>query len=223
MLAFSAVIGLAIFRSLNLAGEPPLTETAGLRDTVEEQKINNQVVFNQLGQLNKRILALESELRTVKSSNVNLRLKVSQLTEIGGLTTASIAPRSQILNGPKSTRAQNTALSTRRPNGLATRVGLHLATFRNPATLARGWSSLQSLESGILGNLRPFARPARSSNGGTLYKLIAGPIASVHEATLRCARLKTNKRFCEVAEDLGSPIAQTLPQPSLPKLRAGKP
>ena len=41
MLAFSAVIGLAIFRSLDLSGGATPVETAGQRDHAEEQKINN--------------------------------------------------------------------------------------------------------------------------------------------------------------------------------------
>ncbi|MCP5076169.1 MAG: SPOR domain-containing protein [Rhodobacteraceae bacterium] len=223
MLAFSAVIGLAIFRSLNLSAEAPLTDSAGLRDTVEEQKINNRVVHSQIGQLNKRVFALESELRAVRSANVSLKQTVQQLAVGRELTTASINPQSRKTAGPKSTRSQNNALSSSDLRGLDSGVGLHLATFRDPTTLSKGWSSLQSLEKGLLNGLSPFAKPVRSSTGGVLYKLIAGPIATKNEATLRCARLKTNKRFCEVSQDLGSPLAAALAKSKLPKLRASKP
>ena len=223
MLAFSAVIGLAIFRSLNLSGDVGPVETAGLRDHAEERKINNGVVYNQIGQLNKRVLALESELRAVQSANVALRQTVQQLRERPEFTTASIPRSARTATAPQSTRRQNNALSAASLRGVADGVGLHLATFRDPATLSKGWASLQKLESGILGGLQPFAKPVRSSTGAQLYKLIAGPITSENEATLRCARLKTNKRFCEVSQDLGSPLAQNLAQPAVPSLRASKP
>ncbi len=223
MLAFSAVIGLAIFRSLNLTPEAPYPEIAGVRDAAEERKINNGVVFNQIGQLNKRILALESELRAVQSANVSLSQTVKQLSARGEFTTASIPKVARTSSEPKSTIRQNNALSSANLRGSASGVGMHLATFRDPATLSRGWKSLQKLEEKNLAGLVPFAKPVRSSTGGLLYRLIAGPVSTADEATLRCARLKTNKRFCQVSQDLGSPLAQVLAKPSLPTLRASKP
>ncbi len=223
MLAFSAVIGLAIFRSLNLTPEAPYPEIAGVRDSAEERKINNGVVFNQIGQLNKRILALESELRAVQSANVSLSQTVKQLAARGEFTTASIPNQARTTSAPKSTIRQNNALSNANLRGSVNGVGMHLATFRDPATLSRGWKSLQKLEKKNLAGLVPFAKPVRSSTGGLLYRLIAGPVSTADEATLRCARMKTNKRFCQVSQDLGSPLAQVLAKPKLPTLRASKP
>lgn len=223
MLAFSAVIGLAIFRSLDLTPDGGLHSTAGLRDTAEERQIANGVMFDQIGQLNKRLVALESEIRAVQSTNVRLSQTIKQLVARNELTTASISPTSQTVTTPQSTRSQNIARTTPSLGGTTAGVGLHLATFRDPATLSRGWASLQKLEVTNLDGLVPFAKPVRSSTGGVLYRLIAGPISSPNEAELRCARLKTRKRFCEVTPNLGSPLAQVLAKPAAPKLRASKP
>ena len=225
LLAFCAVIGLAIFRGLSPAPDVQLADTDRLRDRAEEQKINTGVVYNQIGQLNKRILALESELRAVQSQNVALSKTVRQLSERSGIATASIPDPAQTNAGLQSTRRQNNALAVPDLGGTSNGVGLHLATFRDPVALSKGWASLQTLEKKLLGGLTAHAKAVRSSSGGTLYKLIAGPIPSKNEAMLRCARLKTNKRFCEVSQELGSPLAQNLAQqPSkVPSLRTLKP
>ncbi|MEM8687526.1 MAG: SPOR domain-containing protein [Pseudomonadota bacterium] len=226
VLAFCAVIGLAIYRSLGPSPDVLLAESSTLRDRAEEQKINSEVVYNQIGQLNKRILALESELRAVQSQNVALSRTVRQLTERTEFTTASIPNAARAAAAPQSTRRQNNALTVPvRPSGSERGVGLHLATFRDPVALAKGWASLQKLEKTLLGELTAHAKAVRSSSGGTLYRLIAGPLSSQNEARLRCARLKTNKRFCEVSQELGSPLAQNLAQqPSkAPALRTLKP
>lgn len=225
LLAFCAVIGLAIFRGLSPAPDVQLADADGLRDRAEEQKINSGVVYNQIGQLNKRILALESELRAVQSQNVALSRTVKQLTERSDITTASIPDPSRSDAAPRSTRGKNNALAAPDLRGAKNGVGLHLATFRDPVALSTGWASLQKLEKKLLGDLTAHAKAVRSSSGGTLYKLIVGPIPSKNEATLRCARLKTNKRFCEVSQDLGSPLAQNLAQQpaNVPSLRTLKP
>ena len=143
------------------------------------------MVYDQIGQLNKSVHALESELRAVQTANVALRRTVQELKQRPDFTTASIPRRARTAPGPQSTRQQNNALTATSLRGSAGGVGLHLATFRDPATLSKGWASLQKLESGILGGLQPYAKPVRSSSGAQLYKLIAGPITSENEATLR--------------------------------------
>ena len=226
VLAFCAVIGLAIYRGLSPSPDVLLAESSSLRDRAEEQKINNGVVYNQIGQLNKRILALESELRAVQSQNVALSRTVRQLTQRSEITTASIPNAARTDVSPQSTRRQNNALTAPALRGGSERgIGLHLATFRDPVSLSKGWASLQKLENQVLGELTAHAQAVKSSSGGTLYKLIAGPLSSQSEANVRCARLKTNKRFCEVSQELGSPLAQNLAQqPSkAPALRALKP
>ncbi len=225
VLAFCAVIGLAIYRSLGPSPDVLLAEASSVRDRAEEQKINSEVVYNQIGHLSKRILALESELRAVQSQNVALSRTVKQLTARSQFTTASIPNAARTAPGPQPTRRQNPDLAAPALRGSEGGVGLHLATFRDPVALSKGWASLQRLEAKLLGELTPHAKAVRSSSGGTLYKLIAGPINDENEATLRCARLKTNKRFCEVSQELGSPLAQNLAQqPSkAPALRTLKP
>ena len=195
VLAFFAVFGLAAVRLLDGAGAPQATQTANSTHVQHRQEVTRKTMVNQLGYLAQRVGALETDLAALKTTNAQLTNTIRQLAAREPLTTASIgrtnnARSSQFRSSVDPAVAGNASLPYSQGG-----AGLHLATFTNPAALATAWANLSRSESSYLSGLAPYAKSVRSSTGGTLYRLIAGPLSNSADAHARCKQLKRKHRW----------------------------
>ena len=214
ILAFCAVFGLAAYRVLD--SQPANDNIAGLETrytaTIPQKRPEQHAQPRDLSSLLKRVAAVEAELRQVRSDNQGLQDQIRQLVARDSIVTSSVRKRSTIPAGGFRTStvpAQNGGSLPRAQGGS---LGIHLATFADPAALTVAWNSLKDGEEAMLSQLSPFARSIISASGDTLYRLIAGPVPTRNEAVSLCQRLKARNRFCKVSQKLGTPLAQVLAQ-----------
>ena len=152
---------------------------------------------------------MEGELQELRRGNERLKSTVRELAARDTITTSSIGKQST----GATTQLRNSGISSSSTVAVAQRpgrLGIHLATFADPATLGVAWKSLKAGEEAMLSRLTPYARAIVSSSGEKLYRLIAGPIGSQTEAMTLCRQMKARNRFCRVSAKLGTPLAQVL-------------
>lgn len=214
ILAFCAVFGLAAYRVLD--SQPASDTFAGVEPTYtatipQSSPAPSAGSSRDLSSVLNRVAALETQLQQMRTQNRFLEDRVRQLIARDSIITSSIGK--QPASGGSQFRtstvpSQNGGNLPRAQGGL----GIHLATFADPAALTVAWNSLKDGEEAMLSRLSPFARAIISSSGERLYRLIAGPVPTRDEAASLCQRMKARNRFCKISEKLGTPLAQVLAQ-----------
>ena len=76
-------------------------------------------------------------------------------------------------------------------------VAIHLASYKNPENVERGWRRLTEANGDLLGNVRPIVRQVTLSGKGTYQRLLAGPLASMRDAEALCAAFETREVYCD--------------------------
>lgn len=74
---------------------------------------------------------------------------------------------------------------------------VHLASYRNPDHVARGWAVLQEQAEGALAGLEPRLAEVELGEQGRFLRLKAGPLDSQEEAEALCARLEGQGIWCQ--------------------------
>lgn len=87
--------------------------------------------------------------------------------------------------------------------------GVHLASYRDMATLARGWGVLTAASGGALTGLEPRIETADlGAERGVFLRLKAGPMAGPAEAERLCAQLAARGIYCRAADFSGRPLVR---------------
>ncbi|MGH6718323.1 MAG: SPOR domain-containing protein, partial [Alphaproteobacteria bacterium] len=81
-------------------------------------------------------------------------------------------------------------------SGVASGFRIWLASLHDEAAANQAWTLLSRRYGDVLGPLEPFIEPAASIDGGTLYRVQAGPFASALAAQEACATLGARSAYC---------------------------
>lgn len=81
---------------------------------------------------------------------------------------------------------------------------VHLASYRDAGTLARGWAELQAAEPSLAG-LEARYEAVDIAGRGRFLRLKAGPFDTLTEARRACAPL--GERWCDPTDFTGAPVA----------------
>jgi hypothetical protein len=86
------------------------------------------------------------------------------------------------------------------------RYAIHLASYRRPADVGRGWRTLTAGYPRLLAGLQPrVAAVDFGDRRGTFYRLKAGPYDTRQEAAAACRRLRGAGLYCAVEDFMGTP------------------
>jgi hypothetical protein len=117
-------------------------------------------------------------------------------------------PSVAALAGMLAAVALLTGLAGRQPAEAAGSRGLHLASYRDPASFEAGWRALTQRHP-ELRSLRTTLRLVDVPGKGPFHRLVAGPLEADRAREL-CATLKARGQYCAVVEFTG----QVQPKPA---------
>ena len=213
--------------------DKPATVEEQLSELKKRMDVHDQE-WQQLKPGIERLLQLEGDLK-------NLTLQLDQIARAATSAQPQVAtapapqpettpaPRPPV-NQPASQQAQATPQATQPPTSpqpapqpvaapsTTGRYALHIASFRDPATVEPGWQQLQTRYPALLQQRQARVQSIDlGSKRGTYYRLKVGPFEDKASAGGLCNKLKTLGNDCVLTTFQGRPLGQaadTVNQPA---------
>lgn len=118
---------------------------------------------------------------------------------------ASSAPKPDEFMGRTQSVMAN-ATPTEPRSVVSGQYGIHLASYRNPANVTKGWNILRRQHGDMLGGLQARGASVTLPGKGDFVRLIAGPFATPGDARALCAHLRSLDEYCKVMPFDGVPV-----------------
>ncbi|MGV6818943.1 MAG: SPOR domain-containing protein [Parvularcula sp.] len=121
------------------------------------------------------------------------------------MAASSAAPKPDEFSGRTQSVMAN-ATPTEPRAVVSGQYGIHLASYRNPANVTKGWDILRRQHADMLGGLQARGASVTLPGKGDFVRLIAGPFATPGDARALCAHLRSLDEYCKVMPFDGVPV-----------------
>ena len=207
-----------LYTGLPTAEEKPATIEDQLSELKKRMDVHDQE-WQKLKPGIERLLQLEGDLKNLtlqldqiaRAATAAQPSATSQSAAPAPVTTQPPAPR-QTAPQPEPQPEPQAAAPAPQPVAAPSTTGryaLHIASFRDPATVEPGWQQLQARYPALLQQRQARVQSIDlGSKRGTYYRLKVGPFADKASAGGLCNKLKTLGNDCVLTTFQGQPLGQ---------------